>query len=738
MNGIRSLRFLRAKSNTLFMRLVLSFFFIIVLLVSLTSYAVSVSKSSVRHEIVKYNSLMLHNTTENYEKHLEMIKRQMYLFYFSDRVQQLERDSRYTSFADVMKDIQSWVANPNLFIENIVFYSKNRFVLEKDTSTKAETMFTVFLTSEPYPLDFWNKQFDAAYTNRLFPAASFYTGIFRSRQSDTGELIPLVFKRVDNHDFYMVVFLNASKMYEAFHQSINEDFTIYDGDGQTIYRRSAFADVLPFDSLKSHEGSEFVRDGQYHFHMTAAASGMTYLTRVPETVMANQTRLNLAMVIVIAVVVVFSVLISLLLAARIHNPFKKLIDSIRGAGDADSFRSNIEEFDMIGRQLVDKKRLQKQWSVIHLLKDIRVNENDAAKLVFSDRPFVFLLFHVVERKDALRSPGLFQRWMYYIRVFIEDKLSRPFPDALTFQLEYNQILSLVFLHRTEELEGLLGEMKAVFDQDRDTGIITITVTSVFEHYRQVNEAYKEVLERVGERQLIDETQIIASSSQAPTALGMTPEQDIHFRANLKEGNRESLQLLIGGIFSSWRGKEMPAAAWQRFAESMADRIRQVASSSKISESKVNGILADAEEKISHCVTETELERLILEWLMVTCEAIEEKTERKDAVTSFVMDYVRDHLAEEISLDSLAEKLNLSSGYLSTYFKEKTGMNIVDYVNETRTQKAASLLLDSRLKIQEVAEAVGYRNITSFNRMFKRFTGLRPSDYRKSRQADPER
>ena len=67
---------------------------------------------------------------------------------------------------------------------------------------------------------------------------------------------------------------------------------------------------------------------------------------------------------------------------------------------------------------------------------------------------------------------------------------------------------------------------------------------------------------------------------------------------------------------------------------------------------------------------------------------QEKKERKDAITTFVMEYVNDNLADEIYLDTLAEKLNISSGYLSTYFKEKTGINMMDYINEARVRKAA--------------------------------------------------
>ncbi|MFD0673051.1 helix-turn-helix domain-containing protein [Cohnella sp. GCM10027633] len=737
MNRRQPLRYIRSKSNSLFLRLVAGFLCIILILAALTTYTLSVSKSNVREEIVKYNTLMLRNTMANYEKHFDMIKKQMSLFYFSERVQQLQSEPRYSDFPEVIKDIVYWVSNPNLFIHNIVFYSKSgQFAVEKGTSAKPDVMFGAFLASDRYPLSFWDAQFEQTYNNRVFPAESFYSNIFQNRREAVGELIPIVFKRADNDEFYMVVLLDAKKMYTAFHQAINDDFAIYNGAGETIYRSGTSDSILSLGALKEHKGNEFIHDDKYHFYKTADNSGMTYMQRVPESQLAYQTRLKFTLVAVIAGVILFVIVISLLFAARINNPFKKLIASIRGSGDAGDYRSNIQEFDLISSQLRDKNKLQKQWAFIHRLKDIR-NENDSDKLDFAGKPFVFVLIQVVEKKNAPSSNGTFQRWLYYMKVFIEERLNQSFPDALTFQIEYNRILSLVFIDRMEELHRMLEDMKAIFDQDRDSGTITIAVTSIFDHSEQINEAYKEVLERIEERRLVDETQIVADSPGGTIAFGFSPEQDTQFRANLREGHTEALSQLFDRFLDQWRSADVTAAAWLRFAEWITERIRHTVSAGLLSPARLEEILANAEERIGQCVTAEELERLLRDWVKQTAEAIHAKKEPKDNIVTFVMDYVKDNLAEEIYLDALAEKLNISSGYLSTYFKEKTGTNLVEFVNETRVNKAASLLLhDSRLKIQEVAEAVGYRNITSFNRMFKKYTGLKPSEYRNSGHSAP--
>ncbi|TLS50043.1 helix-turn-helix transcriptional regulator [Paenibacillus antri] len=740
MPKLRRLRQIRMRSNSLFLRLVAGFLCIILLLVCLTSYALSVSKSNVRHEIVKYNTLMLRNTMENYENHFEIITKQMYFFYFSDNVQRLQSDPRYTFFPKVISDILTWVGNPNLYINNIVFYAQNselgRFAVEKGTSSSNDTMFKAFMASERYPLEFWEQQFNESYTQRMFPADTFYSNIFEGRKETLGNYIPMVFKRADNHDFYMVVFLDAAKMYNAFHQASNDDLVIYDGRGQVIYNRAANEEYPALEELASRN-SAFIQDDKYHFYMKDPSSGLTYLHRLPAAQLASQTQLNFTVVVVVIAVIALSVVMSLFLAARINNPFRKLIDSIRGPGEGEQYRSSIREFDIIGSQLRDKNRLMKQWAFLNHLKDIRDSEYDRAKLEFIDKPYVFVLFHVIEKNNAAWPEGTFQSWLYYMKVFIEDKLNRSFPDALTFQTEYNQILSMVFIEDGDELHALLRDMKAVFDQDRDSGTITIAVTSTYDSSDQMNAAYREVRERIEERLLVDETQIVSAAPTGPVELAFTQEQDVQFRANIREGNEEAASNIVRNFFSEWRSPAATAATWHRFAERVEERIR-LAALERIGLPRLDEILANSADKISRCVTVAELERQLLEWVTLTAHAVQEKkAEPKDAVTSFVIDYVQNHMAEEIYLDALAEKLNLSSGYLSSYFKEKTGTNIVEYVNETRIRKAAELLLDTRMKVQEVAEAVGYRNITSFNRMFKKYTGLRPSDYRKGDHDRPD-
>lgn len=86
-----------------------------------------------------------------------------------------------------------------------------------------------------------------------------------------------------------------------------------------------------------------------------------------------------------------------------------------------------------------------------------------------------------------------------------------------------------------------------------------------------------------------------------------------------------------------------------------------------------------------------------------------------------------------SIQDAADKLELSSSYLSQYFKQQTGETLTSYVASLRIRKACTLLETTTMPLQMVSESVGYYNQNSFIRRFKQITGVTPGEYRKIHQ-----
>lgn len=95
----------------------------------------------------------------------------------------------------------------------------------------------------------------------------------------------------------------------------------------------------------------------------------------------------------------------------------------------------------------------------------------------------------------------------------------------------------------------------------------------------------------------------------------------------------------------------------------------------------------------------------------------------------VMEYIKEHYCEDITLSEIAEKVYLNSVYISRLIKEQTGKNYTDLLMELRINKAVTLLKTTDLYVYEIAEKVGYHNLKYFYKVFKKVSRKSPNDYR---------
>ncbi len=98
--------------------------------------------------------------------------------------------------------------------------------------------------------------------------------------------------------------------------------------------------------------------------------------------------------------------------------------------------------------------------------------------------------------------------------------------------------------------------------------------------------------------------------------------------------------------------------------------------------------------------------------------------------SRVKQYIKENYGKDITLEDIADYLFLNPAYLSRLFKEQTGENFTDYLIHIRMENALEFLKDSRYKVHEVSNMVGYESLRYFYKVFRRCTGQTPTEYRK--------
>jgi AraC family transcriptional regulator len=95
----------------------------------------------------------------------------------------------------------------------------------------------------------------------------------------------------------------------------------------------------------------------------------------------------------------------------------------------------------------------------------------------------------------------------------------------------------------------------------------------------------------------------------------------------------------------------------------------------------------------------------------------------------VEDYVHERLADDISLESLAERVELSPFHFSRVFKQTTGMSPLQFVTRERITRAQQLIRETKRSLIEIALDVGYKNPSHFAQVFRRVVGVTPTEFR---------
>ena len=109
---------------------------------------------------------------------------------------------------------------------------------------------------------------------------------------------------------------------------------------------------------------------------------------------------------------------------------------------------------------------------------------------------------------------------------------------------------------------------------------------------------------------------------------------------------------------------------------------------------------------------------------------ESRKQQRDLLTQ-AMEFIDKHYPEEtISLDRVAQKVNISPNYFSAMFSQEVGQTFVEYLTGKRIAEAKRMLRQTDMRSSEIAFAIGFRDSHYFSFVFKKVTGITPSEYRK--------
>lgn len=182
-----------------------------------------------------------------------------------------------------------------------------------------------------------------------------------------------------------------------------------------------------------------------------------------------------------------------------------------------------------------------------------------------------------------------------------------------------------------------------------------------------------------------------------------------------------------------KGDNTPIIFLTAYSEfSYAQRAIHLSASDYILKPFEDGKLEEAVIRVRDRINSERKYRSDLQNAEVLAEEIIAKKGDKSKYVSEAINYIAANYAkDDIGIKTVADSIGISEGHLSHVFKSETDYTVNAYITRYRVKAAMKLLSDCRFKVYEVAEMVGYKDITYFSATFKKVTGFSPSEYQDS-------
>ncbi|WP_246313622.1 helix-turn-helix transcriptional regulator [Paenibacillus foliorum] len=736
---------MKLKRKSLLLRIFLSFLVIIGLLSTFNVMLFSFFQQNLREEIIRSNQLLLDKGAERYNAHFERLKAVLFQTYYDQSIikfnKQLVPSNResinYLFVVDIVRKLKETANNPFFYMENLlVLYRSDLFMVDKEGSSSKMGLDGVVYFNPPYTASYWDAQFESVNNYRLHPVQNYPK---EHAVLDMKRIIPFSLK-LQGSNYELIAMLDADKMDQAFLGNV--PFLIQTDQGETLYNSLSASSIGEFPAFTQGESWKLYQN-QYFFQHVDPQNGLRYTMAVPYSNIANQiSKLQVTQTVILLLSIAVALAVSYGLSRRLHSPVKRIIASLKLPYEHHPrMETAIEEFDTISNhigklieersqvhyELRNSKSLLTNYSYIARLKSLHTGISEWQDFLQSEGPFFLILYQLNNRSLVAIDDGI-KRW---IREYAEIVLSEHGHRAYTFQIENNQIISVVFRQDgPEAVKDALEQLKHTLDRDRQTCLVHLVVSPLFDHSSKLHQAYEQVSAMLLQACLLDETQIITKHDDSVSSMFAFPaDQEQNLLAHIVAGNDKGSLHAIQSMLDCMEKKQATLAQFRQLAFSFGSRMVKAMEHSGVEAS----FLMEAEialKRFTICYTAQQFRSCCEDFIRFCVAQIRAKKEIKDDVIGFVLKTMETRYSEELSLDQIADQLHLSSAYLSVYIKEKTGANYIEHMNRIRIRKARELLTDSELSVRMIGQQIGYRNVTSFIRMFKKLTGETPGEFRR--------
>lgn len=568
-------------------------------------------------------------------------------------------------------------------------------------------------------------------------------------------------------DVTLVLDLKASALHSPAEDMLPEGTlrAIYDKEHRLLYSDSErFPDIAPDALRENNNGEDDITLGGGRAHVlwrTSASTGCLYANAIPAaTYYAYLTRMKTLSAILLIALFLSGAYLCYVMAKKRYKPIDELRNQLAPEGEATAPRDDFAYLQDMLRGMQDEKATIRQrlkasnqsmehYVIEQLMRGTYTTVKSIEEQLLSlDIVFESNLFAVIGiRIDSLLAPdtptgdpvGL-EESRQLTRFVVHNIFEELFASFSPLVLEMsNRIYMLITPDQgedwTAQVEELTQNGREVLAQHYDM-TLSVAISERAEGMHAIPALYawcREALTQaqaggdsrewldIGDKSTGDrlnqsvETaahkleQLISTGDEAAVARELDAIKSI-CKGNSSWSVRMALTGLIGAVIKPFSGR-IP----QKDNKLLDDKLRAFLETAPS---------PDDAERASDIIAS--LARTV---------ALTGQNERMSDLAARATRYIeRHHVESSLNVSMVADQLGLTPSYASALFKKQTGQSMLDVINLTRIRHAKALLSQGRFSMEDIAEQVGYYNASTFIRVFKKYEGLTPGQYRATCEA----
>ncbi|MBQ7766670.1 MAG: helix-turn-helix domain-containing protein [Lachnospiraceae bacterium] len=201
---------------------------------------------------------------------------------------------------------------------------------------------------------------------------------------------------------------------------------------------------------------------------------------------------------------------------------------------------------------------------------------------------------------------------------------------------------------------------------------------------------------------------------------------------VSQGLNHKVELLMTNITASNFEKRTsdPIRNMQNYCIIMNTLLRKAVENGSVHPFYIDKLSSDFARKIEQVTTMESVRKLQKDMMHKYCLLVKNHSMKGySPLIQKIITTIDTDLTADLSLNTLASRMNVNASYLSTLFKRETGSTLTDYVNEKRIQHGILLLHSTNLQIQTIASYCGIPDVNYFTKLFKKRVGKTPKAYR---------